>query len=193
MIQRYKDILKSMAKDACVTGEKSAEVVSRRFFDPGWTLVSSNVLRASDAAAICHAALNAVATGNESSLDQIIPRQRQDGTFFTPSRGDSPETLWYHELVLLHAIAGFGMRFGHAPSFAAARRAAHYHLHETQPDHATQLPWAVHAFLLDPSTFPLADTLLHTASIQLAARQDELTLLLLADALYCVNVHYGLA
>ena len=103
------------------------------------------------------------------------------------------EPWWYHELVLLQAIASAARRALDA-SFAAALRAAAgravaHHLAETQPDHATNRPWGVNAFLdaaaENPDALPFVDSLLHAASFPTAdgaAGLDDVSVLIVADA-----------
>lgn len=116
-------------------------------------------------------------------LTRLGSAQRPDGSFFTPARADNPETLWYHELVLLHAVSSYALLTNTPHLLDAAQRAALYHLHETQPDHATTQPWALNAFLLSPDTYPLADQLLHTLQTQHPTGPDPISSILLADTL----------
>ena len=94
--------------------------------------------------------------------------------------GANPEPRWYAELVLLHALASFAALDGDAGLRDAAAGIAAYHQAETQPDHATGQPWAVHAALLSADTFPLADLLLLPAS--LPGGGEGIGRILLADA-----------
>jgi uncharacterized protein YbaR (Trm112 family) len=62
---------------------------------------------------------------------------------------------------------------------------------ETQPDHATNQPWALHAFAQSPGTRPLADQLLHAGTMVSGAGGSTaggLTSILLADALYSLRL-----
>jgi hypothetical protein len=74
--------------------------------------------------------------------------------------GSNPEPRWYGELVLLHALCTYAGLAGDAELLRAAADIAAYHQAETQPDHATGQPLAVHAALLSPDTLPLAELLL---------------------------------
>ena len=119
---------------------------------------------------------------------KLTKRQQESGAFLAGDLSDNPETRWYHELLILHAVAAAGMQSGDADLITAAKRNAAWHLAETQPDHATNQPWGLLAFLLDPATFSLADGLLHNAAAQPAAGGwSLLTLMLLGDALYCAR------
>ena len=70
-------------------------------------------------------------------------------------------------------------------------RATEYHQRETQPDHASSQPWGLFAFAWNPDTRPLADQLLHAATVQHPVGQDGVSLILLADALYCLRLFEG--
>lgn len=104
---------------------------------------------------------------------------------------DNPEPAWYHELLLLHLLASFAWQDGSEGALGAlAARAAH-HQRETQPDHATNEPWAVHAFAVDPATHFTADQMLHAAEMNRVSGTDGGTagihavgLMALRDALY---------
>ena len=61
----------------------------------------------------------------------------------------------------------------------------------SQPDHATAQPWALFAFVWNPQTRPLADQLLHAARVQDPAARNGVSLILLADALYCLRLFEG--
>ena len=74
---------------------------------------------------------------------------------------------------------------------AAVARATEYHQRETQPDHATTQPWGLFAFAWNPQTHPLADQLLHAVQVQHAGTPDGVSLILLADALYCLRLFDG--
>jgi hypothetical protein len=140
---------------------------------------------AETAAALAESAWAAAASGSEHSLWYIfgglVHHQQPSGSFFPPARSVNPEALWYHELVLLHAMA---TRAGTDATIGrAVGRNAGYHLHETQPDHATNEPWGLLAFILNPDTRSLADQLLHTVRVQHPAGAQGVTAVLLADVL----------
>lgn len=121
-------------------------------------------------------------------IEPLLSAQQPHGPFLKASKNDNLESLWYHELVLLHAVASVGVaRPGDETMRKAVVRAADYHLNETQPDHATNDPWALFAFLWNPQSRPLADAMLHAAATMGTAGDRAVTLMLLADALYCVH------
>jgi hypothetical protein len=123
---------------------------------------------------------------------KLTRRQQESGAFLTPGLSDNPETLWYHELVILHAAASYSVQAEDRMLATAVARATGYHLSQTQPDHATSQPWALFAFIWNPQTRSIADAMLHTQSIHAASGADLATspvaLMLLADALYCLRL-----
>ena len=138
-------------------------------------------------------AWNRAAGRSDPSADAIrraLASQDDRGAFlaFNGAAGDNPEPWWYHELVLLHAVTSYALLTGDADALDAARRAAAFHHAETQPDHATAQPWAVHAFLLDPDTTPTADLLLLAAGVNSAGSLDAVSRILLADAAVCLSL-----
>lgn len=126
--------------------------------------------------AASHRAMRAVAT-----------RQHDSGCYLTAEARDNPETLWFHELQIAHAVGSYAMQSGDAELQRSAARAAQYHMEETQPDHATNQPWGLSAFLVDTQTHIMAEGLLHAATVQHPGRLDAVTLILLADTLYSLR------
>jgi hypothetical protein len=124
----------------------------------------------------------AAAATDTDVFTKLVAGQRNTGEFFDASPYDSPDLHWYDELVVLHAVASYGVLTGDDGVAEAVRRAAEFHTAETQPDHATTQPWAVHAFGAWESTRPLADLLLHGALAQNAGRLDVIGRILIADA-----------
>jgi hypothetical protein len=119
------------------------------------------------------------------AFGRITRSQRQSGAFLVTTASDNPEPAWYHELAILHAAASYAV---HSEDRGVARtvaRAAQFHQNETQPDHATAQPWGLFAFVWNPATRPTADQLLHAAALQ---PPDGVSLILLADALYCLRL-----
>jgi hypothetical protein len=92
------------------------------------------------------------------------------------------------ELAAVHALARLvRLRRGREPDVLAERLrgAVRWHLEHTQPDNATNRPWALHVFLLaddgtgDASLY--AETLLHN-TLATDARSEPLSRWILADA-----------
>lgn len=113
--------------------------------------------------------------------------QLSSGALIVPDIESNPESTWYAELILLHALTTAACSGRDEVLLARARRAAGYVAREIQPDHASSQPWAIHAMLLDESTVTLADFMLHAAGIQQPSSLDSVSLLLLADALHSLS------
>src|SRR5262249_46348200 len=111
------------------------------------------------------------------TFGRLMRGQPDRATFLLPSPSDNPETLWYHELTILHAAASYAVQAEDRTVAAAVARNTEFHLNETQPDHATTQPWGLFPFIWNPKTRMLADQLLHNVSVQ----HDTVSLMLLAD------------
>jgi hypothetical protein len=115
--------------------------------------------------------------------------QRESGEFLVAAPSEAPEPRWYHELTLLHAAASYAVQAEDRTVARAVARSADFMSREVQPDHATSQPWGLFAFVWNWASRPLADQVLHTATVQSArARLDGVSLILLADALYCLRL-----
>ena len=114
--------------------------------------------------------------------------QQPMGPFLQTSPEDSPDSHWYHELVILHAAASYAVQAEDRTVAAAVARNTDYHLAQTQPDHATNLPWAVFPFIWNPRARQLADSILHASQMNNPSGDSTLSLMLLADALYCLRL-----
>jgi hypothetical protein len=112
--------------------------------------------------------------------------QRQSGAFLAVDASDNPESLWYHELCMLHAAATYAAQAEDRGVARSVARATAYAQSEIQPDHATSQPWGLFAFIWNESTRPTADQLFHTAALR--EPPDGVSLILLADALYCLRL-----
>ncbi len=129
------------------------------------------------------------------TFGRLTRAQQPGGAFLLATPADNPEPLWYHELSILHAAASYAAQAEDRPLARAVARATLFHLAETQPDHATSQPWGLFAFLWNPPARPLADQLLHAVTLntphpapQPAPQPDGVSLILLADALYCLRL-----
>jgi len=104
-----------------------------------------------------------------------------------PARGGTSLEVWTErELSAMHALLWLGRSIDSCwidRAFSAAR----WHVQETQPDNATNRPWAVHLFLLlglrddDHEARLYAETLLSNCQVA-GGRPDLLSALILADA-----------
>jgi hypothetical protein len=122
------------------------------------------------------------------TFGKLTKSQRPRGTFLEASASDSPEAHWYHELVILHAAAGYAVQTEDRTLASAVARNAEFHVNETQPDHATAQPWGLFAFIWNPMTRGLAEQVLHAARVNQPDAIDGVSLMLLADALYCLEL-----
>jgi hypothetical protein len=122
------------------------------------------------------------------AFGRIGRAQRENGAFLAATPSDQPETMWYHELQILHAAASYAVQAEDRNIAAAVSRATVFHQNETQPDHATAQPWALWAFIWNADTRMVADQLLHTVQTQHPDRADGVSLMLLADSLYSLRL-----
>ena len=119
--------------------------------------------------------------------------QREGGAFLLASVSDNPEPMWYHELSILHAAASYAAQAEDRTVARAVARGAAFVLNEVEPDHATAQPWALFAFIWHAAARPLADQLLHSVEMRRGpapseSAADGVSLILLADALYCLRL-----
>jgi hypothetical protein len=118
---------------------------------------------------------------------RITRAQQPSGAFLLAGSSDNPDTHGYHELVILHAAASYAVQAEDRRVASAVVGATEYHLRQTQPDHATNQPWGLFAFIWNDRTRSLADQLLHATQARDDGRIDGVSLMLLADALYCLR------
>ena len=87
------------------------------------------------------------------------------------------------ELSAMHALARLARRLGDSAAWNRLNSAIRWHLEHTQPDNATNRPWAIHAFLLEgsPEAHAYAGTLLHNA-LAMQGRPVALSAWILMDA-----------
>jgi len=114
---------------------------------------------------------------------RIAAGQTPGGAFRAQSAADNLESFWYDELVILHAITSFCVRWPGLIDLSVIARAADFHFNEIQPDHATGEPWALLAFILHEPARMLADQMLHGVSMQFPDGVNGVAAILLADGL----------
>jgi hypothetical protein len=119
------------------------------------------------------------------TFGRLTRAQQPDGSFLAHSISEHPELAWYHELSILHAAASYAVQAEDRALASAVRRSTQYHLSEIQADHATTQPWGIFAFIWNPQTRSIADQMLHAIRLR---EPDAVSLILLADALYCVRL-----
>lgn len=117
---------------------------------------------------------------------------KPDGALLGGAADFGSVELWTEcELSALHALWRIARQTGDALLTARCDNAARFHLAETQPDNATNRPWAIHVFILlaaahdDPEADLYAQTLLHNCLVQ-AGRPDPLSARILADGAECL-------
>lgn len=106
------------------------------------------------------------------------------GDSLASSGGYAALEVWTEcELGALHALARFARRHPAASRDARLAELVAWHLEHTQPDNATNRPWALHVFLREgsPEARLYAETLLHNATAS-DARHEPLTRWILLDS-----------
>jgi hypothetical protein len=187
-IERGRDILRAWCK-----------VMEERVNSFSWATQSVPALLGAAATGAAWAALALYAAHGVFALDRwaelargyfrnLAAVQQSCGALLLAGASDNPETLWYHELVLLHAAASYAAQAQDERVTASVLRAADYHLNETQPDHASSQPWGLLAFIWNRNARPLADQLLHSMRAQPEGRTNVISSMLLADCLYCLSL-----
>ena len=94
-------------------------------------------------------------------------------------RGRTPLEVWTEtELSALHALWRLARVTDHTDWRARALACARWHVNETQPDNATNHPWAIHVFLMAGDDARLyAEGLLHACQVGLLDRFSAIVLL----------------
>jgi hypothetical protein len=119
---------------------------------------------------------------SKTAFEKLVAHQQPNGAFLPPDNRINPETRWYDEMMLLHAVASYAVRVRDASIDSAVARSAQFHLDEIQPDHATAEPWGLLAFIQYAP--PLADQVLHSLCMQYPQGVTGVPLLLLRDVRY---------
>ena len=90
-----------------------------------------------------------------------------DGPLWPALRARGLEVWTEAELCGLHALWGLALLHRRRDWSTRAEAVRDWHLENTQPDNATNRPWALHVFLLSgsPEGVLYADTLLHNALV----------------------------
>lgn len=129
------------------------------------------------------------------TFGQLARGQQPGGPFLAAAPSDHPELAWYHELAILHAAGSYAAQAEDRKLSRHVSRSASYLFREVQPDHATTQPWGAFPFIWAGDTAPLADQLLHAITLGRASTAgttgsggDGVSLILLADALYCLRL-----
>jgi hypothetical protein len=120
-------------------------------------------------------------------IERLVASQSADGTYLQTTNAENPEPVWYYESIVLHAVGLHAAETGDGRAIASMQRSAARFAREVQPDHASNQPWAMHAFVLEPEAIPLADMMLHAAGIQHPASMDAVSLILLSESLEAID------
>jgi hypothetical protein len=117
-----------------------------------------------------------------------------DGALWPLARFSGLEVWTETELCGLHALWCLARVRGCAAWCRRVESARDWHLANTQPDNATNRPWALHVFLLakplSPEARAYAETLLHNALV-LNGRPDLLSAWILLDAAKRIEESYS--
>lgn len=142
-----------------------------------------------NAQAVAEAALSDLGAvpASRGMIERLMASQTADGTYLQATNADNPEPVWYYESIVLHAVGLHAAETGDARAIASMQRSAARFAREVQPDHASNQPWAMHAFVLEPEAIPLADMMLHAAGIQHPASMDAVSLILLSESLEAIE------
>ena len=108
---------------------------------------------------------------------------QEDHPLHAQELSDAPESWTFRELVAIHGTMGV-VSLGAGGLWPAVAAAARHQQAVTQPDYTTYQPWALAAFLREPSTRPFAEQQLHDVQTHLAVEGGGGALvagLLLAD------------
>lgn len=167
--------LEAPVRAACLGGEPPATAATAA--DPGeialwWARSDPRV----DVAAVLEAA--------DPSRRTVEPGPASSGGSLLPRDSRRAIEVWTDaDLAAMHALWWLAHDRGR-PDWAARLDAVrHWHLANTQPDNATNRPWAIHVFLLagSPEDEHYAQTLLHNA-MAMEAEPTPLGRVLLHDA-----------
>jgi hypothetical protein len=116
------------------------------------------------------------------------------GPLWPQTRFSGVEVWTEAELCGLHALWCLARGRGREDWLRRVDAARRWHLAHTQPDNATNRPWALHVFLLgdppSPETRLYAETLLHNALV-LNGRPDLLSAWILLDSASRIEESYS--
>lgn len=114
---------------------------------------------------------------------EALLRGAATGPLLPPDGFDSLEVWTECELSALHALWRLARISPHPARAARLQALIAWHLEYTQPDNATNRPWALHAFVRQgsPEAHLYAETLLHNVSAS-EARHEPLTRWILRDS-----------
>ena len=94
----------------------------------------------------------------------LLETPGEDGAMHPQDPAESLDHWTYRELVGLHALDQISRRTPGDPLRPRLLEIARFHLHNTQPDHVTEHPWAVALFAQQPDTRMFAFQQIHDVS-----------------------------
>ena len=132
----------------------------------------------------CDVRLWRLAAASEPGEPPALP----DAGPLSAQRTGEPIEVWTEsDLSALHALWRLARRTGRATLTERAFACARWHVAETQPDNATNHPWAIHVFAAmgvlegDAAATHYAEGLLHACQLTLG-RPDRMSAMILLDA-----------
>jgi len=123
------------------------------------------------------------------TFGRLARGQDESGRLLPVTSATHPEAGWYDELATLHAAASYAVQSEDRHVARAVAGSSSFIQREIEPDHATAQPWALFAFIWNEQTRPLADQVLHAVELR-KNELDAASLILLEDALYCLQLFY---
>ncbi len=126
--------------------------------------------------------------GNTKASDVLSQAiTRLNPTALIAGINDNPEPWWANELLILHALQSFAFLDGRVHLQEKLDACINFHLAEIQPDHATNEPWAIHAFAAHANGNVTAETLLHAGMVHGGGQLTHVAQLIVADALHSLE------
>ncbi len=122
----------------------------------------------------------------DSLVAAIVANPAEDGALHRMSSDESLDGWTYGELAGLHGLARLALLRRNQSWAKRVEEIALFHLENTQPDNATNQPWALFAFLWSGKTHSFADQQLHDATTHAGGSITPLAGMLLADAADCL-------
>jgi hypothetical protein len=114
-----------------------------------------------DAAPFCS---DSLVTALPAAVDVVLRAPGPGGSLHPMAADQSLDAWTYQELTGLHALTHLALRQRNLPWLSRVQETAIYHLENTQPDHTTNQPWGLPAFLLWEKTAMFGQQQIHDAT-----------------------------